>query len=80
MVLAVSTTNVHKDRDTDDVVAVKLYQRNSDLLIDQNYMIDSMVRLAVNCTIVSPVLLTFKNGFIYKYAFGEKVPDNEHTL
>ena len=55
-----------------DGVIVKIYGKNSDLLVDRNAEIQVMLDLA-QYQMSTPILLTFDNGFIYQYALGEPI-------
>lgn len=55
-----------------DGVIVKIYGKNSDLIVDRNVEIRTMIHL-VKYHLSTPILLTFDNGFIYQYANGESM-------
>lgn len=56
-----------------DGVIVKIYGKNSDLVVDRDVEIRSMLHL-VKHGLSTPILLTFDNGFIYAYANGDPIP------
>ena len=61
-----------------DGVIVKIYGKNSDLIVDRNVEIRTMIYL-VKYHLSTPILLTFDNGFIYQYANGEPIKRGDRT-
>ncbi|CAF3774594.1 unnamed protein product [Adineta steineri] len=56
---------------------VRIYGKNSDLIVDRKVEIQTMVRLS-QYNMSNQVLLTFNNGFLYTYVPGEQINiDNE---
>lgn len=53
----------------DHGVIVKIYGKNSDLIVDRQMEIQFMIYLA-QFHLAPPIILTFNNGFIYRYVPG----------
>ena len=58
---------------------VRIYGNNSDLIIDREGEIHTMIRLS-QYDMANKVLLTFKNGFLYTYVPGEQIDVNDETM
>jgi ethanolamine kinase len=57
----------------------RVYGNNSDLIIDREAEIETMVRLS-QLDMSNKVLLTFNNGFIYAFVPGEQIDINDQTI
>ena len=60
----------------DGSVIVKIYGGNSDLIVDRKGEIRFMTYLAQH-RMSAPILLTFNNGFIYRYIAGDSIASND---
>ena len=58
---------------------VRVYGKNSDLIIDREREIRTMVRLH-RFDMASAVLLTFNNGFLYTFVPGEQIDVTDQTV
>jgi len=60
-------------RSSDDHgIIVKIYGKNSDLIVDRKAEIDLMIQLA-KFHMAPAIVVTFKNGFVYKYVPGTPI-------
>lgn len=57
---------------------IKIYDKNSDLIIDRHSEIRYMTYLA-KFDISPSIVLRFSNGFIYKYIPGTSIPNGDET-
>lgn len=58
---------------------VRIYGNNSDLIIDRQAEIQTMVRMH-RYNMANEVLLTFNNGFLYTFVSGEQIDINDKTV